>query len=913
MRGLKHPNIIRLYETMKTSHLYCMVTELADGGELLSHVRHDYKERRLPEAAARPFVRQLVSALQHLHVQGIVHRDLKMENILLDKKKRYTKIVDFGLSNAAQPGSLLATHCGSPEYAAPELFIPGRQYGPEVDIWSLGVNMFAMMVGKLPFRSPKQGNRKRQRLLEMISNGLSEAHEKEMQHLTPACIDMIKMLLQPDIDCRANLDDIMVHPWVTKNGHYPLLPYKPLPPDPSVKQAVLDLVCKSGNVGVEEVFDSVEKDKCDWMSALYHILLDSSEARKIVQKKLKAEVKRAATKSSSKESIKQSLLEYSFALNDRESSDFVPYESESLEGGEQDPTPMVEESYLDSMDIRAGQNTLRLHRSPMGTFERRRSATHPQDPDEPDYTEGIHYSDAPATRPRIPRTMTHQYKDGEAVVPRVPTVRKNSAGSPPAYTLVHYDSPPPTGDPQMRRSTSLDMRSGYNPTYTWDRHKSKSSQPQSNYPAQATTNQPYYTSPRPNTNSDSYNRRPYEYIEETSPHQSYYQGANYGHGINTPLALSVDWAQQYQPSNNQTWGSVQSSSVKKGKRSTNSSYLEHLNDFVTPIPQQTLPQRKTKDRPSIMPVLNPDTNTLPGYKVSYTETPIEGRQVSNTLPNRNKKPNRMPGTRGYNKNKELQHSAGLPMRMLSNPDPNVSPFSANRAGNVYDHSFTNTGGYMWVSDQHLSKSKDGLEKSEKKKTFWKFRWNKSKENLEGSNLNTKTPPPEADPGVYATMSKKKLFQSSIHNLHKPADITSLQQESSSSNNAQRMETDLISKPNPTLTPMENSTPTTKTKGVTRKSALQQTPVTQVKPASTGVGIYSDKVNSTDTTQIKVQLQQAIEEMNTSYIHPEVHEGGYMSDSGLATPSPSSRDLERPTSSRIRSLLARPFKSGKKKP
>ena len=74
MRGLKHPNIIRLYETMKTSHLYCMVTELAEGGELLSHVRHDYKERRLPEAVARPFVRQLTSALQHLHSQGIVHR-----------------------------------------------------------------------------------------------------------------------------------------------------------------------------------------------------------------------------------------------------------------------------------------------------------------------------------------------------------------------------------------------------------------------------------------------------------------------------------------------------------------------------------------------------------------------------------------------------------------------------------------------------------------------------------------------------------------------------------------------------------------------------------------------------------------------------------------------------------------------
>ena len=97
---------------------------------------------------------------------------------------------------------------------------------------------------------------------------------------------MIKMLLQPDISSRANLDDIMVHPWITKNGHYPLLPFKPLPPDPSVKQSALDLVCKSGNVTVEEVHDSVEKDKCDWMSALYHILVDSSEARRIVQKKV---------------------------------------------------------------------------------------------------------------------------------------------------------------------------------------------------------------------------------------------------------------------------------------------------------------------------------------------------------------------------------------------------------------------------------------------------------------------------------------------------------------------------------------------------------------------------------------------------------------------------------------------------
>ena len=74
MRRLRHPNIIRLYETMKSNNLYCLVMEVAEGDELLSHVRNDSKEKKLSEAATRSFVRQLVSALQYLHSTGIVHR-----------------------------------------------------------------------------------------------------------------------------------------------------------------------------------------------------------------------------------------------------------------------------------------------------------------------------------------------------------------------------------------------------------------------------------------------------------------------------------------------------------------------------------------------------------------------------------------------------------------------------------------------------------------------------------------------------------------------------------------------------------------------------------------------------------------------------------------------------------------------
>ncbi|CAI7998361.1 Hormonally up-regulated neu tumor-associated kinase [Geodia barretti] len=85
MRRLRHPNIIRLYETMKTSNLYCLVMEVAEGGELLSHVRNDFKEKRLSEATTRPFIRQLVSALHHLHSAGIVHRTIEVDgDIMLD-------------------------------------------------------------------------------------------------------------------------------------------------------------------------------------------------------------------------------------------------------------------------------------------------------------------------------------------------------------------------------------------------------------------------------------------------------------------------------------------------------------------------------------------------------------------------------------------------------------------------------------------------------------------------------------------------------------------------------------------------------------------------------------------------------------------------------------------------------------
>eukprot|EP00057_Strongylocentrotus_purpuratus_P013216 XP_011667690.1 PREDICTED: hormonally up-regulated neu tumor-associated kinase [Strongylocentrotus purpuratus] len=188
MSQLRHPNIVRLYETITSPQLYCLIMEYVPGRDLLTLVRGQ-KGGRLKEGVARRFVRQLVSALHHMHEHGIVHRDLKMENIMMDKQRENVKIIDFGLSNQCGPEELFKTHCGSPEYAAPELYVAGRDYGPEVDIWSLGVIMFAMVTGKLPFTTPHSENR-RQHLLLQIKKGLKGVHDKEMAHLTDDCKDI---------------------------------------------------------------------------------------------------------------------------------------------------------------------------------------------------------------------------------------------------------------------------------------------------------------------------------------------------------------------------------------------------------------------------------------------------------------------------------------------------------------------------------------------------------------------------------------------------------------------------------------------------------------------------------------------------------------------------------------------------
>ncbi|XP_073826836.1 serine/threonine-protein kinase MARK1 [Musca autumnalis] len=147
-----HPNILRLFEVVETLGRVYLVTEWIRGGELYNHITQGGPLR---EIHAAPLFKQLLLAVKHMHSLGFVHRDIKAENVLLLSEDRL-KLADFGFSTQLLngPNQKLDTFCGSPPYAAPELFSDDHYIGAPVDVWALGILLYFMVVGNMPFRAP---------------------------------------------------------------------------------------------------------------------------------------------------------------------------------------------------------------------------------------------------------------------------------------------------------------------------------------------------------------------------------------------------------------------------------------------------------------------------------------------------------------------------------------------------------------------------------------------------------------------------------------------------------------------------------------------------------------------------------------------------------------------------------------
>ncbi|KAF8631661.1 hypothetical protein AX17_005062 [Amanita inopinata Kibby_2008] len=208
---LHHPYICGMREMIVHQHHYYMVFEYVNGGQMLDYI---ISHGRLRERVARKFARQIGSALEYCHQNNVVHRDLKIENILISQTGNI-KIIDFGLSNLYDPVSQLSTFCGSLYFAAPELLNARVYTGPEVDVWSFGVVLYVLVCGKVPFDDQSMPA-----LHAKIKRGLVEYPV----WLSAECKHLLSRMLVTNPANRAPLTEVLSHPWMVRgfNG----------PPDP---------------------------------------------------------------------------------------------------------------------------------------------------------------------------------------------------------------------------------------------------------------------------------------------------------------------------------------------------------------------------------------------------------------------------------------------------------------------------------------------------------------------------------------------------------------------------------------------------------------------------------------------------------------------------------------------------------
>ncbi|KAJ8403733.1 hypothetical protein AAFF_G00346010 [Aldrovandia affinis] len=277
MKMLRHPHIIRLYQVMETERMIYLVTEYASGGEIFDHlVAHG----RMAEKDARRKFKQIVAAVHFCHCRNIVHRDLKAENLLLDHNLNI-KIADFGFSNLFSRGQLLKTWCGSPPYAAPELF-EGKEYdGPKVDIWSLGVVLYVLVCGALPFDGST---------LQNLRARVLSGKFRIPFFMSTDCEYLIRHMLVLEPSKRLSMEQICKNKWMRQGD-----------PDPEFETLIVEceqvksereaelindqVLIAMAEMGLdrERTLQSLHTDAYDHYSAIYSLLCDRLKRHKTLR------------------------------------------------------------------------------------------------------------------------------------------------------------------------------------------------------------------------------------------------------------------------------------------------------------------------------------------------------------------------------------------------------------------------------------------------------------------------------------------------------------------------------------------------------------------------------------------------------------------------------------------------------
>ncbi|RWS11035.1 serine/threonine-protein kinase NIM1-like protein, partial [Dinothrombium tinctorium] len=279
MEKLHHPNVVRLFEVIETFSKIYLVMELATGGELFQKIT---TQGKVDEEEGKLLFAQIVAAVEHMHQHNIIHRDIKAENVFLSESK-VVKVGDFGFSlEVSKKDELLNTFCGSPPYAAPELFSDESYKGPYVDLWALGVLLYFMMTSTMPFKA---------QTVSILKKLILEGDYTIPNYLSFECQSVIKGLLQNDPKDRLTLSQLQKCEWLKDQTFPACLPtYKVALPSITNEADAKEASEESEKIATSSSSPMVSRDESETIRQLQELGIAENMIKENMEKGVRSNV-----------------------------------------------------------------------------------------------------------------------------------------------------------------------------------------------------------------------------------------------------------------------------------------------------------------------------------------------------------------------------------------------------------------------------------------------------------------------------------------------------------------------------------------------------------------------------------------------------------------------------------------------